>query len=317
MKIKTKLVLVAVVGVAMIFGMSAFSIYQFREFNKSISFDIPQAIEQIKDTSYLDSLAQFIRYYDEVLTQSARNYAFTQDTKWKDRYNQAAPDLDTKIKEAIKKGDEADKKFFIDIDASNLALVEIEQRSMVLVDEGRSQEAVEILESQKYWNQKEIYKKGLEGYVAKRGTNYNDALIISTQVLNEVKDNYQNLNGMLLKAVISFSAAGMILAIFFLYVIYFSILNPLLKINQASLQIAEGKLGQKIDAKSKDEIGELAANFNKMADNLKESRRGIEAKIKKRTQDLEQLNKLMVGRELKMKELKEKIKIIKRKEGRR
>jgi len=313
LKIKTKLILVAVMGVSMIFGMSVFSLYQFREFNKSISSDIPQAVEQIENTSYLDSLSQFIRYYDEVLTQSARNYAFTGDIKWKDRYNQVAPDLDTKIKEAIQKGDNEDKKFFSDINASNLALVEMEQNSINLVDEGKAEQAVQILESQKYWDQKEIYKKGLEAYIARRGTSYGQALVASTQILDKVRDNYQGLNDMLFKAAISFFVAGIILAIFFLYVIYFSILNPLSSINKASLQIAKGNLEQGIEIKSDDEIGELASNFNKMTGNLKESRMNIEEKIKSRTRDLEQLNKSMVGRELKMIELKKEIEKLKQK----
>ena len=42
---------------------------------------------------------QLMRYYEEVLTQSARNYAFTQDKKWEQRYITIEPESDKIIKE--------------------------------------------------------------------------------------------------------------------------------------------------------------------------------------------------------------------------
>jgi len=63
---------------------------------------------------------------------------------------------------------------------------------------------------------------------------------------------------------------------------------------------------------SNDEIGELTRNFNKMAKELDKSSLEIESKIKERTQRLEELNRHMVGREIKMLELKEEIEKLKK-----
>ena len=59
------------------------------------------AVADVANSAALNSAAQFIRYYDEVLTQSARNCAYTLDyDKWHTRYEDNAPLLDEKIKEA-------------------------------------------------------------------------------------------------------------------------------------------------------------------------------------------------------------------------
>jgi CHASE3 domain sensor protein len=74
------------------------SLYQLNQIAGPLRSDIPESVESITKTSYLDSLAQLINYYDEVTTQSARNYAFTQDKKWEQRYKDIEPKLDRVIK---------------------------------------------------------------------------------------------------------------------------------------------------------------------------------------------------------------------------
>ena len=76
----------------------------------------------------------------------------------------------------------------------------------------------------------------------------------------------------------------------------------------ASRGVTNGNFDVSIDINSEDEIGFLAKNFNKMIVSLKKSRFNIEKEILERTRDLENINKYMVGREIKMIELKEKIK---------
>jgi len=86
------------------------------------------------------------------------------------------------------------------------------------------------------------------------------------------------------------------------------ITKPLKKILNAMNIIKGGNLDFKVPVKSKDEIGELSSSFNEMTQNLKESKENIESRIEDRTNQLQRLNQAMVGRELKMIELKQKIK---------
>lgn len=94
-----------------------------------------------------------------------------------------------------------------------------------------------------------------------------------------------------------------------------SIGQSLQALGEGTKIIASGNLDHKLKVKSQDVFGILAELFNTMATKLKESHLGLEEKVKERTAELikkktelERVNKFMVGRELKMKELKEEIK---------
>ena len=135
------------------------------------------SIRSLETASRLRELALLIDYYDEVLTQSARNYAFTQDKKWARRYRESEPKLIATLEEALEKGDRIDKEFLERIDKANLKLVEMEYRSIELVNAGQTQQAADILESSQYWQQKKIYNQSLKAYVQRRGEALSGALL--------------------------------------------------------------------------------------------------------------------------------------------
>lgn len=127
--------------------------------------------------------------------------------------------------------------------------------------------------------------------------------------------------------------AGIVILILFAGVIISrNLTRPIKKLLKGTREITKGNLDFKLDINSKDEFEELGTAFNQMADGLKgyeEKVSGyskeLERKVEERTQDLEKIklslenknkelegkmkeietmNKLMVGRELKMMELK-------------
>lgn len=200
--------------VALIIDIMGFaSLSQINQIAEPLSKDIPRGIEEITADSHLNGLAQFIRYYDEVLTMSARNYAFTSDTKWKERYNIIAPQLDKIIKEAIEKGDEHDIKFFSSVDGANLALVEMEERSIRLVDNKKVNEAIEILESNEYWIQKDIYKKGLVDYVSHKGFTYDETLKTSTDTIKSASEQTESLIKFNQRIILGLIIFGIVIAV--------------------------------------------------------------------------------------------------------
>jgi methyl-accepting chemotaxis protein len=109
------------------------------------------------------------------------------------------------------------------------------------------------------------------------------------------------------------------------------ITKPIIKLKDAATEIGSGKLDTQIKIKSKNEIGELASSFNKMTEDLKRSRKELEdysktleGKVKERTKELEQkneelerFNKLAVGRELRMIELKKRIRELEEHQGKK
>jgi len=137
-----------------------------------------------------------------------------------------------------------------------------------------------------------------------------------------------------------------LIIIFIVFVSFYlakKIINPLEQLRKGAEIIGKGNFDYRIDIKTGDEIGELAKSFNQMAEKLKESyaeleesKDVLEVKVKARTKELEELtesldeqvkertrelqekvkelerfNKLAVGRELKMIELKKEIERLK------
>jgi HAMP domain-containing protein len=99
------------------------------------------------------------------------------------------------------------------------------------------------------------------------------------------------------------------------------ITRPLIKLRDATLAINRGDWQTKIEVTAQNEIGELASAFNEMTAQLGQSYTGLEKKVAERTKELEsskqllesnmdeikRTNNLMVGREIKMAELKTEI----------
>lgn len=143
----------------------------------------------------------------------------------------------------------------------------------------------------------------------------------------------------LLAAILNF-----ILAVVFGYFISLSISRRLQEIRNAAAEFARGNTDIKIKATSRDEIGELAGDFNRMMEDIKESQevlkeaktaleikvkartreledsaKGLEKRVQERTQklqekieELERFQKLTVAREVKMIELKKEVKKLKK-----
>lgn len=315
MTIRRKIIIIFFVIIITALAAGAYIMWQIGKTNDFLKNNVPQAIEALNTNTYLDGRAYLIRYDDEVLTQSARNYAFTGEQKWKDRYNEFVPKLDLRIKEALERGDAEDKSFFDEINSANAALVEMETRSMALVDAGNKTEAQAILDSQEYADQKAIYKSGLDKFLAKRGASTDEAIALSTTNLNDANAHVRERNSISASALGGFISLDLILIAVLLYILLFNLVRPLSKLKEATKKIAAGELDQKLEIVANDEVGELYAGFNKMASDLKESRSNIEQKIAERTDELQKLNKFMTGREIKMIELKEKIKELEEKKS--
>jgi nitrate/nitrite-specific signal transduction histidine kinase len=103
------------------------------------------------------------------------------------------------------------------------------------------------------------------------------------------------------------------------------ITKPIINLRDAALSISKGNLDTNIDIKSGDEIEQLAQAFIQMTVDLASSRKKLEeyskdlekqvaqrtAELNEKLSELERTNKLMVGRELRMTELKTEIQTLK------
>lgn len=69
-----------------------------------------------------------------------------------------------------------------------------------------------------------------------------------------------------------------------------SMLWPLADAADAAGAIAQGNLGRRIDSEGDDELGELAAAFNTMAERVEKAQARLEQKVKERTAELQAVN---------------------------
>ena len=111
--------------------------------------------------------AEMMQYYDEVLAQSTRNYAFTSDKKWEQRYREVEPLSDKLIKDAIKNAGVSQSGFFSRMDSANQKLVKMEYAAIDYVNNDKPKQAIDLLDSEEYLKQREILAGGLEKFVKK------------------------------------------------------------------------------------------------------------------------------------------------------
>ena len=272
-----------------------------------IERDFPNEIQKVSKFSELNSNAQLIRHYDEILTQSARNYAFTGDVRWKHKYFEIVPLLDERIKEAIEKGSEKDKTDFENVGNANNNLIQMEEEAISLVDKGDSNEAISILESNKYWNQKNIYESGLISYVNRQGKEYEDILSTSTENLDSLTEDINNLIKSRKKSSILLISFVFVLALVLgiIYSGYFS--KPLNRITYSLDQISKGNFDVKLKREWEiDEINLLSDYINRMLASMKLAvlRSGVTKEqmgISRREAGVTKREEEMVGKESKMK----------------
>lgn len=293
MKLRQKFFLLFMIVVFVNSIIWAFLFMHFDRSIRAVYLRIPVTLERLIVTHKLDVLAQFIRYYDEVLTESARNFAFTGDKKWEARYLENEPLLAKEVKEAINVGDEKDKNIFSVIDGANSALVEMEHRALDLVNNGKAEEAIALLDSDRYRAQKDTYQKGLREYVQKRGGDYNEALSFSTDLVSSVEAEVRELENLHLWLLAGFVAISLLVTILLYFGAFSLIVCPVEKITNSVEELGRGNLEAKIDVISNDEIGSLATSFNRMVDSLrvahfKSERHAneLEEAVRARTQEL-------------------------------
>lgn len=131
--------------------------------------------------------AEMMQYYDEVLAQSARNYAFTSDKKWEQRYREVEPLSDKILKDAIKKEGVSKNGFFSRMDSANQKLVKMEYAAIDYVNNDKPKQAIKLLDSEEYLKQREILAGGLENFVKKYHEKEPESTIISKSVQDVIK----------------------------------------------------------------------------------------------------------------------------------
>ncbi len=123
---------------------------------------ISQGFERgVTNDFQLQQLGNKIVYYDEVLTMSARMAASTGDLAWEKRYASYEPLLTQAIDGILELNEQGYDLPIDPITKANIKLIEIEDEAFKLVRKQQSKAALNLLFSDKYTTQKEIYASGM------------------------------------------------------------------------------------------------------------------------------------------------------------
>jgi diguanylate cyclase (GGDEF)-like protein len=143
-----------------------------------------------------------IRYYDELLTMSARLAAATGDLSYQARYETAVPELDAVLRDAVGFADADARQAIEQTNNANAALVELETMSFKLLVEGDRDAAYAMVTSARYARLKAEYQAGLTAGLSRIDAN--------------ARAQSERVTGLQIGALIAGAAAALLLAIMWL-----------------------------------------------------------------------------------------------------
>ena len=239
------------------------SLLKLKEISAPLKDNSIRNLESTDRTEDLVYLAQVMIYYDEVSMQSVRNYAFTRAARWEQRYRDVKPKTAGIIREMINKTTEGDMETLLDANKGRLSLAELEDASIELVSNGKAEEAIELLESDRYLDQRTVYTRFLKDFACRTQARRDGALVSS--VVRRVQDSTESSR----RLVSLFAFTALVVALISGIFISRSISKPLAKLRAAAAEIGKGHLDTEIEVASDDEIGLLADSFRSMTNDLK------------------------------------------------
>ena len=264
MKIRTKITLGFLI--VSLFAASAgyWGLRQLEEIAQSLDKGLITSIERSDYLAEIDGLARRILYLSEVLTQSARNYAFTRNKRWMQRYHAFQPEWDHVVRLLIELSAEIDKKrFFKRVETAQSALAIMEHDAIQYADDNAWSMAIALLESDAYWHENRVIVGAVKEYFLKHGVGETAKIRvkIAAHRAQEILQQSIKITHVLLIVIV-------ILSVIIGIIITELITRPLLRLIQHTERVAAGDLTTKIDISTQDEIGDLSTSFNKMTEEL-------------------------------------------------
>ena len=128
-------------------------------------------------------------------------------------------------------------------------------------------------------SQSQAYEKSVVPTVLKMNALLEKIRDLNHQAILSTRQNLQNVTAKVTRLMVIGMAIALVISAYACYQLSRSILQPIQSLTRASRELGEGKLDQPVPVVSRDELGELAAAFNKMAAQLQEYRQSTSEKI--------------------------------------
>jgi len=183
-KVVGKAVIRLIITVLLVFIVSIVTFVFFSSrFSNSKEYQLYST--NIESKFQINEWSHWLIYYDEVLTQSARNFAYSQDIKWKKRYDATLVDLYRLISLILRKSKNQDLILFKQFDQVNTNLAVIEEKSFKAIEQKEPQNAIKLLDSKEYQQYKLQYQRLIQNYLKVKTLSYKDSF-------NKLKKNTLN-----------------------------------------------------------------------------------------------------------------------------
>jgi len=145
-------------------------------------------------------------------------------------------------------------------------------------------------------------------------------------IIEPSSESLANLNNIVIIQSLMTMLLGLISILIISYLLNARVVSGLSDVYEGTIKISTGNLDYRIPVKSNDEIGRLARTFNDMAEKIKHYNNNLQQLVSDRTKELEETknnlesindnltksNSVMIGRELRMLELKKEIELFKK-----
>ena len=222
---------------------------------------IRQRLVSVSASQQQFSRAQEIIWLDEVLTQSLRNYIYTQDPRWQQRYDSAALQLDEVIATAQENATDADSQaLFAEQEIANAQLVDLEAEAFALAQRNRSAAAIALVEGPEYQRWKEAYTDTAEGFL---NDSQNGLVAFEADLANTLAFSSRLALYALWGSILSgLGVAGLA------YYLAGRITRPILATAAIAQRVAAGDLYVTIPAGGDDEIGRMLNALQAMTHRL-------------------------------------------------
>ena len=265
---KSRLYLIAKAAVSLL--LLGFIFSGLNNLTNIVNTELPEEARNLNRAVIIKYLSDQTLYYDEVLTQSCRNYVFTQNPKWKFRYEKNEELLEAIIKEAMRIGDERDQRNFEKLSEANVELVRLEEKAFTLVDAGVIDEAKELLEGDEYWDLKEEYVESVNEYLTSQDIQVTTLLGSVEGLITEHSEKERDLAANLKVSFLLYILIFLGLTWTFSFLLVRLVLRHVYTLKKGAEIVKQGNFDHVIQINSGDEFQDLAHTFNAMAANLNE-----------------------------------------------
>ncbi|MEL7124546.1 MAG: hypothetical protein AAFO07_34250 [Bacteroidota bacterium] len=247
MSIKQKYQFYIIVLTIISMGLVYFLFSHLNKLTNIINTSLPEQISELTRSIYIKVLAEETLYYDEVLTQSTRNYVFTSNSDWKKRFEENEIALQETISRTLQKANVIDSINFMNLSQANDSLMQLEYLAFQLKDQGKEEEALAVLESSSYNILKGKYLASIRSYIIEKDIQIKRALTSIEQMVTKHSDEEQSLIINLKVGFIVYLFALLLLTLVSAYFFLKYLVDRILSLKKGAELIALGNFDTKID----------------------------------------------------------------------